>query len=111
MEADNNFVVIEDRFGKEKRIRHMTATRDYVCGVCHSPLVLFWREEKGGWVTECKKDAAHDVRKAVTKSSAYFVDMQKEKLAQEAANVRKHLPAYLRDTLQSVDEEGKPCLS
>ena len=93
---DRDFISVRGR-----AIRHTTAARDWVCGVCGSRLVTRFMID--GWATMCANDDEHDPDKFVHKQSWAHMEHRRLTEAAQAQDVLDHLPLEL----QAAINEGR----
>ena len=77
-------------------IRHSTAARDWLCGVCGSGLVTKW---DGGWVTVCANDASHPADEFIHRHSVAYLEHKALLDAAIAQDVLDHLPDALKEAI------------
>ena len=106
MTSDRDFIVV-----RGKRIRHTTAARDWVCGVCGGRLVTRWFHEEPHWRTVCwAMPTKHSSDEFILKSTWAYREHRRMAEAAQAKDVFDHLPAEVRaqitegrETCQSKD--------
>lgn len=86
---DHDFITI-----RGERVRHMTAQRDWRCGICGSKLVTRWAPE--GWRTVCAASPEHDDQEFVHQSTWEYIEHRRLTEAAQAEDVFHHLPPELQ---------------
>ena len=92
---DRDFISV-----RGQAIRHTTARRDWVCGVCGSNLATRWFMDAPNWRTICVNDPSHDPDKFVHKDSWAYMEHRRLTEAAQANDVFDHLPAELQAAIQ-----------
>ena len=98
MTQDRDYLTVRDI-----QVRHSTACRDWVCGICGGMLVTRFSDELPHWRTVCFQDAAHDDQKFVHHSTWEYLQHRDYFDAAEAREVLEHLPAELQAAILTAE--------
>lgn len=97
---DRDFVYIRGR-----AVRHTTAARDWVCGICGSRLRMAWYEEAPHWRTVCGDEESHAVDGFIHQGTWQRIAHDVMMDALRAKDIFEHLPQELQDIILAERKE------